>query len=173
MFVSDHDDTEPVFLNVFQVILLDIIATAGIFVTLKTAGNSWLVSVLTAWMGGCLATLAIIGATYWILTQQSRLRGDRAVRRETQTLPALVPSNIDDPLQLWEADRLMERDHFQHGIAPEHSNGAGSLSDDARSVSTGVDAEGPDQTVPARGTDSDRRRSNADFKGVERRAGGQ
>lgn len=173
MFVSDHDDTEPVFLNVFQVILLDIIATAGIFVTLKTAGSSWAVSILAAWMGGCLATLAIIGATYWILTQQSRRRDTlaRAARRDLRNPPALVPSNIDDPLQLWEADRLMERDHFQQGADPARAEGTGPA---ATGRLSGAGASETDGATDGRATPgSGRRRAGTDGKGIERRASGK
>lgn len=96
------DDTK--FLNVLQVVALDMVASIGLFVVGLSSGLSWPMALLLAWIGGVFLTIAGLGCVYLYM-----LRGDSC--SVAQCGPALVPRNITDPLQLWETDRLLELEH--------------------------------------------------------------
>lgn len=94
--------------NVLQIVALSIATTVIVFLGVLSAGAIWWVALCTSWIFSPAATL-LVAATVFNSNDKRRSR-----QFSVATGPALVPMNISDPMQLWEADRLMEIEHASH-----------------------------------------------------------
>ncbi|MEM9577987.1 MAG: hypothetical protein AAF999_13350 [Pseudomonadota bacterium] len=101
----DSSSCERRYLTVLQVVAINAVATVGILVGVLALGASLMTALVSAWLLGAVATMCIAAMIF--------VCGERQAIKSTQLTggAALVPKNIRDPLQLWEADRLMEIDH--------------------------------------------------------------
>lgn len=166
--VQDYEDER--YMNVAQVILLDIVLTVSLAVALKLAGNSLFVSVIGAWLGGCILTMGALSGLYWVRSVGMRLTGPATQNQQSRSAPPLVSSEITDPMELWEADRMLELDH---------AYASGELDQARRGTDVSVDemaqmwADDAAADVPRdRRTQSDRRQTVSPGRTDRRRAAG-
>ena len=96
--------------NLVQIVVLDVALTVTLAAALKLLGASWLVTIAGAWIGGCLLTLSAVFTTYFVRNRHEARQNGLSQSTFEADAPALVPTNIQDPVQLWDADRLMELD---------------------------------------------------------------
>ncbi|WP_227267476.1 hypothetical protein [Roseobacter weihaiensis] len=115
------DTSRPV--NPLQFVALNALATLGVVAGLKLAGMSWAGALVAGWVGGSLLTLAGSFLAVTICERRRSLRSanlNPAAQAESFSAPALVPSEISDPMQVWAIDQQIEQ-----GFARKRSAGAG------------------------------------------------
>lgn len=168
---SQYDDDVKIF-NLVQVLALNVVLTVSLVVALKALGNSWLVAISGAWMGGSILTLGTVFALYALHSVFSRGAGTVFGGAYIENGPALVPTNINDPMQVWETDRLMEIDHASANEAVDGTRKPRRQSpiEMVRMWDADSDVEaGENFVAPKRPVRSDRRQTEVPFVGNERR----
>ncbi|MCR9274226.1 MULTISPECIES: hypothetical protein [Mameliella] len=102
-----HDDT-PAVLNVFSILVLNILCITGMGIAAQVAGLHWAWVLATAWVGGAVVTVALILTLAFILPTLADRRPARFVRTETPTLDEWQ-ADAQDLLDLWAADVRAEK----------------------------------------------------------------
>ncbi len=110
--------SEPKDLNVLQIVVINFLVTIGVLICALAMGVSLMAAIAVAWLMGAVATICLAAAISF-MRQHNNVHPRRIAGG-----PALVPANVCDPLQLWEADRLMEIDHAKAAIGLDSSGNA-------------------------------------------------
>ncbi|WP_300441003.1 hypothetical protein [uncultured Mameliella sp.] len=102
-----HDDT-PAVLNVFSILVLNILCITGMGVAAQVAGLHWGWVLATAWVGGAVVTVALALALTVILPLVAERRQASSGQTETPTLDDWK-ADAQDLLDLWAADARAEK----------------------------------------------------------------
>lgn len=102
-----HDDT-PAVLNVFSILVLNILCIAGMGVAAQLAGLHWSWVLATAWVGGAVVTVVLALALTVIPPLVAERRQARNDRTETPSLDDWK-AEAQDLLDLWAADARAEK----------------------------------------------------------------
>ena len=135
---------DPKELNVLQIVVINIAATVSLLAFGLALGATWPTALIGAWIAGAVVTMGGAVALYYLRDRRTK---ETAMPSDS---PALVPGNVSEPLQLWEADRLMELDHASailgsgraRATPTEKFKGSDTQEADARSSHAASDATG-------------------------------